>query len=80
MNKKILLVCLITVLIFCFCACNQNSPASKPEDSKANQTEHTITFQEYLWEEHAIDLTIQIGLMLAGALGVAALLPAPDEE
>ena len=39
-----------------------------------------MSFQEYLWNENSIVLIVQIGLMLAGALGVAALLPAPDEE
>jgi hypothetical protein len=38
------------------------------------------SFQEYLWEEHTTDLFIQIGLMLAGALGVACLLPSEHEE
>jgi hypothetical protein len=39
-----------------------------------------ISFQEYLWEQHSLDLLIQMALLLAGALGVVELLPAPDEK
>ena len=39
-----------------------------------------ISFQEYLWEQHSLDLLIQMAILLAGAFGVAGLLPAPDEE
>ncbi|NMC47164.1 MAG: hypothetical protein GYA52_10095 [Chloroflexi bacterium] len=39
-----------------------------------------ISFQEYLWEQHSLDLLIQIALLLAGALGVVELLPAADEK
>jgi hypothetical protein len=39
-----------------------------------------ISFQEYLWEQHSLDLLIQMASLLAGAFGVAGLLPAPDEE
>jgi hypothetical protein len=48
----------------------------KFQDKPANE----ISFQEYLWAEHPLDLIIQIGLLLAGAFGVAALLPSPDEK
>lgn len=45
----------------------------EPENSEES-------FQEHLWGEHTMELMIQIGLMLAGAFGVAALLPAEAEE
>jgi hypothetical protein len=38
------------------------------------------TFQDYLWYENPMVLMLHIALMLAGAIGVVALLPAPYEE
>ena len=38
------------------------------------------TFQDYLWYENPVVLLLHIALMLAGAIGVVALLPAPYEE
>ena len=52
--------------------------ALQPQVS-SNDVENS-TFQYYFWQEHITDIMIQIGLLLAGAFGVAALLPAPDEE
>lgn len=37
-------------------------------------------FQQVFWEERPLDLAVQACLIIAGALGVAALLPAEDEE
>jgi hypothetical protein len=37
-------------------------------------------FREWLWSRRALDLMVQIGLILAGALGVAAILPDEREE
>ena len=54
--------------------------ASMPLDKFQDEPTNGISFQEYLWEEHPLDLIIQIGLLLAGAFGVAALLPSSDEE
>ena len=84
MNKKwiiklnaILLVVIVFLAIGCLPArlSNQGSlavPSSSIDDE--------VTFQEYLWYENPVVLIIQIGLMLAGVLGVSALLPAPGEE
>ncbi len=38
------------------------------------------TFQDYFWYENPVVLLLHIALMLAGAIGVVALLPAPYEE
>jgi hypothetical protein len=37
-------------------------------------------FQQVFWEERPLDLALQACLIIAGALGVAAILPAGDEE
>ena len=41
---------------------------------------NSVSFQEVFWEERPLDLALQACLIIAGALGVAALLPAEDEE
>lgn len=38
------------------------------------------SFQEYFWNMHQIDLLIQVGILIAGSLGVAVLLPEFEEE
>ena len=68
------------ILVIFSSACSINEPLSSPLDESHNEPASTISFQEYLWKEHPLDLIIQIGLMLAGAFGVAALLPSHDEE
>ena len=61
-------------------ACSFYEPIYLPINEISNESDTVVSFQEYLWEEHPLDLIIQIGLLLAGAFGVAALLPSPDEE
>ena len=68
------------MLILYSSACSLYEPKSTPIDEAHNESASVISFQEYLWQEHPLDLIIQIGLLLAGAFGVAALLPSPDEE
>ena len=38
------------------------------------------TFRTWFWSHRSIDLAVQVGLMFAGALGVAAVLPPLHEE
>jgi hypothetical protein len=37
-------------------------------------------FRLWFWEHRGLDLVAQVGLIFAGALGIAALLPRGDEE
>jgi hypothetical protein len=37
------------------------------------------TFREWLWGTRSMDLTVQVGIIFVGALGIAALLPRGDE-
>ena len=68
------------MLVLYSSACSLYEPLSMPLDDVHNKSANVISFQEYLWQEHPLDLIIQIGILLAGAFGVAALLPSPDEE
>ena len=40
----------------------------------------TASFRWWFWEYRALDLAVQVGLMFAGALGIAALLPSRTDE
>jgi hypothetical protein len=37
-------------------------------------------FRDWFWERRGFDLMTQVGLIFAGALGVAAILPGQDES
>ena len=38
------------------------------------------SFRQWFWENRSLDLLVQVGLIFAGALGIAALLPRGKEE
>ena len=38
------------------------------------------SFREWFWERRGLDLVAQVGLIFAGALGIAALLPREKED
>ena len=38
------------------------------------------SFRQWFWESRTLDLAVQVGLVFAGSLGVAALLPGSKEE
>ena len=38
------------------------------------------SFREWFWERRGLDLVVQVGLIFAGALGIAALLPREKED
>jgi hypothetical protein len=38
------------------------------------------SFRQWFWENRSLDLLVQVGLIFAGALGIAALLPWGREE
>ena len=60
--------------------CVFNSSRVEPQFDTSASDHVSETFQEYLWYENPVVLMLQIALMLAGAIGVVALLPAPYEE
>jgi len=75
-----MLIFALFILALLSSACSLYEPILTPSDEIHNKSAKEISFQEYLWLEHPLDLIIQIGLLLAGAFGVAALLPSPNEE
>jgi hypothetical protein len=77
--RKTLLSLVLVSLLFAV-ACSPAQRVAVDEPVISSSTGDLDTFQEYLWFENPVVLIVQIGLMLAGALGVAALLPAPDED
>lgn len=38
------------------------------------------SFRTWFWDARGLDLAVQIGLIMAGALGVAALLPMKEDD
>ncbi|MBN1261924.1 MAG: hypothetical protein JXB35_14695 [Anaerolineae bacterium] len=49
---------------------------STDEDTEMPQPS---SFRSWFWEDRTLDLLVQVGLIFAGALGVAALLPGQSE-
>jgi len=70
----------LSILFLFSSACSLYEPISTQLGEPHDEPTNPISFQEYLWKEHPLDLIIQTGLLLAGAFGVAALLPSPEEE
>ena len=49
------------------------------DTGEALEGEPDRSFREWFWESRALDLIAQAGLIFAGALGIAALLPREKE-
>jgi hypothetical protein len=49
---------------------------NSPEPVRADAT----GFRIWLWEKRALDLIVQILLVFAGTLGIAAILPVEDDD
>ena len=45
------------------------------QSTAVSQPDASDTFRAWLWEHRGLDLLTQVGLILVGALGVAAILP-----
>jgi hypothetical protein len=46
---------------------------------EGDETRESVAFRAWFWERRTLDLLAQAGLIFAGALGVAALLPGYKE-
>jgi hypothetical protein len=40
----------------------------------------SVAFRQWLWASRSLDMAVQMGLILTGALAIAALLPRPGED
>lgn len=79
-KRRGILILALSILFLFSSACSLYEPISTQLEEPHNEPASIISFQAYLWKEHPFDLIIQTGLLLAGAFGLAALLPSPDEE
>ncbi|HUV15342.1 MAG TPA: hypothetical protein VMW28_02115 [Pelolinea sp.] len=79
-NIAIRFFLMLAISLLVLSACVPLQTHSPPESENIITHDNNQSFQEYLWLTRPIELLIQIGVLLAGSLGVAALLPAPDEE
>jgi flagellar basal body-associated protein FliL len=76
MRKKTTLVAIIVVLLLLalgwlfFDLLNGNQPLLNEDDG----------FRTWFWEKRGLDLIVQVILVFAGALGIAAILPVEDEN
>ena len=53
---------------------------SKYSSAVASRIKDAASFRHGFWEGRGLDLVVQAGLIFAGALGIAALLPGGKEE
>ena len=51
----------------------------EPAPTSAPQPAPEKGFRDWFWERRTLDMLAQVGLVFAGSLGVAALLPGRDE-
>lgn len=65
----VLIVLLVVGWLF-FRVMNGNQPIVGEEDD----------FRVWFWEKRGLDLIVQVLLVFAGALGIAAILPGEDED
>jgi hypothetical protein len=52
---------------------------STPSQERAAQPAGGAAFRAWFWDRRTFDLLAQVGLIFAGALGVAAILPNSDD-
>jgi len=72
-NRLILLAAVIFILLIgwiLFIILNQDYSYQPAE----------ADFRTWFWEKRGLDLMVQVLLVFAGALGIAAILPAEDED
>ncbi|MFP4394439.1 MAG: hypothetical protein ACLFTI_04165 [Anaerolineales bacterium] len=74
--RKRYLVWAALILTVLFIGWLIGSRLAPPVEAETQETStSTSTFRAWFWERRTLDLLAQVGLIFAGALGVAALLP-----
>ncbi len=79
-SKVFFLVCVILIPGIFLSASAFTRPEIAPSQDDIASSRSAQSFQEYLWLENPVVLLVHVGLILAGALAVSALLPSKDEE
>lgn len=72
-NTIIIIIAVLVILmggLFLFRALNGSAPAEGAEDG----------FRAWFWEKRGLDIIVQVILVFAGALGIAAILPVEEED
>jgi multisubunit Na+/H+ antiporter MnhB subunit len=75
MNKRSLLTILALVILLTLgwvLFRTLNTPAALPAGEE--------DFRAWFWDKRGLDLVVQVLLVFAGALGIAAILPEEDED
>jgi hypothetical protein len=67
----ITILVLLTIGWLLFGVINQDAPVVDETDDD---------FRHWFWEKRGLDLVVQVILVFAGALGIAAILPVEDED
>ena len=75
--QKIIILISIILLVS---SCSLNKGIGEEQSTPITRETRVETFQEYLWYQNPVVLMLHIAIMLAGAIAVTALLPAPYEE
>ena len=58
----------------------QFSPPADDVDVMRSSDSSAMPMRQWFWDNRSLDLLVQMGLIFAGALGIAALLPRGREE
>ena len=58
----------------------QFSPPADDADVMRRSDSSATPMRQWFWDNRSLDLLVQMGLIFAGALGIAALLPRGREE
>lgn len=79
-SKVFFLVCVVLIPVIFLSASAFSRPEIAPSQDDTASSRSDQSFQEYLWLENPVVLLVHVGLILAGALAVSALLPSKEEE
>ena len=77
-RERIVLILLIAALLIASLLIGRHFLMGSGDAQEAEATGGS--FREWFWERRGLDLVAQAGLIFAGALGIAALLPREKED
>ena len=77
-RERIAWILLVTVLLIASLLIGRHFLLGGSDAQEAEPADGS--FREWFWERRGLDLVAQAGLIFAGALGIAALLPREKED